>query len=148
MATHARSHPLGNCSGPPHRPRRATQCAAVRRSLLLGSGAALLAGGMSGPSLAAAAELVTAAPAADVSRRLEQQLEQRVARFRLPNGMTFVVVQRPAAPVVSINTYCSVGAWVEEDGQTGARRAGAECIPARPARVLSQRRGSSPPLLP
>ncbi|KIZ05884.1 putative zinc protease protein [Monoraphidium neglectum] len=33
--------------------------------------------------------------------------------------MTFVVVQRPAAPVVSINTYCSVGAWVEEDGQTG-----------------------------
>ena len=51
--------------------------------------------------------------------RLERQLEGRVARFRLGNGLTFVVSPRPEAPVVSCNTYVTAGAWVEEDGETG-----------------------------
>ena len=52
---------------------------------------------------------------------LRRRPEQRVGTFRLANGMTFVVYERRQAPVVSVNTYCTAGAWVERDGSTGER---------------------------
>jgi len=88
-----------------------------RRDLLIGGAAAAF----TAASLPARPALANNQPPASfgVTSRLEKQLASRVTAFHLPNGMRFVVVNRPDAPVVSINTYCSAGAWVEEDGQTG-----------------------------
>lgn len=120
MQTSASSHHGTRCGG-----RRGTTCHAARpdahaprRGVLLGGASLLAGGGLLRPGGALADALAAAPP--DASRRLERQLEQRVSRFELGNGMRFVVVARPSAPVVSINTYCSTGAWVERDGQTGA----------------------------
>lgn len=111
MMLQLRPH-LGACQGgsTSRRPSDATRCNAARRDILLG-GVALTAATHVRPSIAAVGP-------ADASQ-LELQLEQRVTRFALPNGMVFLVIRRPDAPVVSINTYCSAGAFVEEDGQTG-----------------------------
>ena len=51
-------------------------------------------------------------------------LEARVAQFTLPNGITFVVLDRGAGsganpPVVSCVTHAAVGAFDESDGETG-----------------------------
>ncbi|KAK9844157.1 hypothetical protein WJX81_006305 [Elliptochloris bilobata] len=46
-------------------------------------------------------------------------LERRVEEFMLPNGLTFLVLERRLAPIVSCHTYCDIGAFDEEDGQTG-----------------------------
>ncbi|GBF90105.1 peptidase M16 [Raphidocelis subcapitata] len=114
-----RGHPVAG------RPRSAARSGAVacratavgpgRRDLLLGGGAvaAALAGGATSRSaLAAEGALYDA-------ERLQRRLEARVTRFRLDNGLTFVVAPRPDAPVVSCETYVTAGAWVEEDGRTG-----------------------------
>ncbi|KAI8464564.1 MAG: peptidase M16 inactive domain family [Monoraphidium minutum] len=80
----------------------------------------LLAGGAAPlPGRAAAEAALDAAPPADAVLRIARALEQRVTRLELPNGMVFLVVRRPEAPVVSVHTYCAAGAWVEADGQTG-----------------------------
>jgi predicted Zn-dependent peptidase len=44
----------------------------------------------------------------------------QVTEFTLDNGMTFIVLERHQAPVVSFMTYVDVGAAEEETGKTGA----------------------------
>lgn len=53
------------------------------------------------------------------SQDLLQQFEDRVTTFTLDNGLTFVVIERPEAPVVSFHTYADVGSVDEPSGQTG-----------------------------
>ncbi|MDZ7771340.1 MAG: pitrilysin family protein [Balneolaceae bacterium] len=48
-----------------------------------------------------------------------QEFEQKVTEFTLDNGLTFVVVNRPVAPVVSFVTFVDVGAANEPVGHTG-----------------------------
>ncbi len=61
--------------------------------------------------------LVPAAMAQDSS--LLDEFEQKVTEFTLDNGLTFVVVERHDAPVVSFHTYADVGSVDEPVGQTG-----------------------------
>lgn len=48
-----------------------------------------------------------------------QEFEEKVTEFTLDNGLTFVVVNRPVAPVVSFVTFVDVGAANEPVGHTG-----------------------------
>lgn len=50
---------------------------------------------------------------------LLQQFEEKVTTFTLENGLDFVVVERPDAPVASFATYADVGSVDEPEGQTG-----------------------------
>lgn len=59
------------------------------------------------------------APEAQTADELLAQIEPSVTEFTLDNGMTFIVVQRPEAPVVSFFTYADVGSVDEPFGQTG-----------------------------
>lgn len=43
----------------------------------------------------------------------------RITEFRLDNGMKFIVLENPEAPVVSFVTYADVGGANEPDGKTG-----------------------------
>lgn len=45
--------------------------------------------------------------------------EQRVSEFTLPNGLKFIVLERPVAAIVSCHTYVNVGAFDEKDGESG-----------------------------
>jgi len=45
--------------------------------------------------------------------------EKRLTELRLPNGLTFLIYERPEAPVVSFFTYVDVGAAQEVPGITG-----------------------------
>lgn len=57
-----------------------------------------------------------------VSGALGQDLEsfeKRVTLHRLPNGWTFIIVERPVAPVFSFLTRVNVGSAQESAGQTG-----------------------------
>ena len=47
------------------------------------------------------------------------QFEKRLTEFTLDNGLTFLVLQRHEAPVVSFHTYADVGAVDEVRGITG-----------------------------
>ena len=47
------------------------------------------------------------------------QFENKVTTFTLDNGLTFVVVERHDAPVVSFHTYADVGSVNEPAGRTG-----------------------------
>lgn len=67
-------------------------------------GVLLLAGLLAGP--------VAAQP-------LLETFEPSVTEFTLDNGLTFVVVERHEAPVVSFMTYANVGSVDEPAGQTG-----------------------------
>jgi len=77
-------------------------------------------------SSTAMAEPATAkAPTAQVSesKQLTQpyldRVKQQVTTFTLDNGMTFVVLERHQAPIVSFVTYANVGGAEEPDGKTG-----------------------------
>lgn len=59
------------------------------------------------------------APEAQTADELLAQIEPSVTEFTLDNGMTFIVVQRTEAPVVSFFTYADVGSVDEPFGQTG-----------------------------
>lgn len=48
-----------------------------------------------------------------------QRFEQRLTEHRLDNGLTFLIYERPEAPVVSFYTYVDVGAAQEVPGITG-----------------------------
>ena len=48
-----------------------------------------------------------------------QNFEDKVTEFTLDNGLTFIVVERPVAPVVSFATYVNVGSANEPVGHTG-----------------------------
>ncbi len=43
----------------------------------------------------------------------------RVQEFTLPNGLHFIVLPRSVAPVASVHVLANVGAYQEEEGQTG-----------------------------
>ncbi|MDA0867705.1 MAG: insulinase family protein, partial [Cyanobacteria bacterium] len=47
------------------------------------------------------------------------RVADQVSEFTLDNGMTFIVMERHQAPVVSFMLYANVGAVNEVDGQTG-----------------------------
>jgi predicted Zn-dependent peptidase len=53
------------------------------------------------------------------------QFESRVSEFTLQNGLHFIILERHNAPVVSCHTHARVGAYVEEEGSTGAPSAAA-----------------------
>lgn len=57
-------------------------------------------------------------PAMVFSQNLEQ-FEQNVTEFTLENGLHFIVVERPVAPVVSFVTFVDVGGANEPAGYTG-----------------------------
>ena len=67
-------------------------------------------------ALLAAAALPARAQTADA---LLAAFEPSVTEFTLANGMDFIVVQRPDAPVISFVTYADVGSVDEPFGQTG-----------------------------
>lgn len=48
-----------------------------------------------------------------------KEFEKNVTEFNLPNGLHFIVLQRPQAPVVSLVTRVDVGAANDEAGRTG-----------------------------
>lgn len=48
-----------------------------------------------------------------------EQFEKKVTEFTLENGLTFLVVERPIAPVASFVTFVDVGAANEPAGKTG-----------------------------
>lgn len=45
--------------------------------------------------------------------------EKKVTKFKLDNGLTFLVIKRPVAPVVSMVTFADVGSANEPKGHTG-----------------------------
>jgi predicted Zn-dependent peptidase len=53
------------------------------------------------------------------AQSLIPDFEKRVTKFTLPNGLTFVVVERHEAPVVSFHTYVNVGSVDDPGGKTG-----------------------------
>jgi len=48
-----------------------------------------------------------------------QDFEKKVTKFTLDNGLTFIVIKRPVAPVVSMVTFADVGSANEPHGHTG-----------------------------
>lgn len=48
-----------------------------------------------------------------------QKFQEKVTEFTLDNGLTFIVVERPVAPVVSFATYVNVGGANEPVGHSG-----------------------------
>lgn len=48
-----------------------------------------------------------------------QDFEKKVTQFTLPNGLTFLVIERHEAPVVSFHTYVNAGAVDDPKGHTG-----------------------------
>lgn len=48
-----------------------------------------------------------------------EEFEEKVTEFTLDNGLTFIVIERPVAPVVSFATYVNVGGANEPVGHTG-----------------------------
>ncbi|WP_440999489.1 M16 family metallopeptidase [Fodinibius sp. SL11] len=47
------------------------------------------------------------------------EFEEKVTKFTLDNGLTFIIIERPVAPVVSFATYVNVGGVNEPVGHTG-----------------------------
>jgi predicted Zn-dependent peptidase len=47
------------------------------------------------------------------------QFEKRVTEFTLANGLHFIVLRRPEAPVVSFHTYVNAGSVDDSNGKTG-----------------------------
>ncbi len=48
-----------------------------------------------------------------------EDFQEKVTEFTLDNGLTFIIIERPVAPVVSFATYVNVGAANEPVGHTG-----------------------------
>jgi len=48
-----------------------------------------------------------------------KDFEKKVTQFTLPNGLTFLVIERHQAPVVSFHTYVNAGAVDDPSGHTG-----------------------------
>ena len=75
------------------------------RALVIGAAILLLAVSSVAPESARAQDLV--------------KFEQRMTEFTLGNGLTFLILERHEAPVVSFHTYADVGAVDEVRGITG-----------------------------
>lgn len=63
--------------------------------------------------------LVLAFSFSGVQAQYLEEFEEKVTEFTLDNGLTFVVVERPVAPVVSFATYVNVGGVDNPLGQSG-----------------------------
>lgn len=61
---------------------------------------------------------VTLSVSAVFAQSLED-FEEKVTEFTLDNGLTFIIIERPVAPVVSFVTYVDVGGVDEPVGHTG-----------------------------
>jgi predicted Zn-dependent peptidase len=48
-----------------------------------------------------------------------QDFEKKVTQFTLPNGLTFLIIERHEAPVVSFHTYVNVGSVDDVTNRTG-----------------------------
>ncbi len=48
-----------------------------------------------------------------------KEFEKKITEFSLPNGLHFIVLRRPLAPVVSMVTYVNVGSANDTSGKTG-----------------------------
>ena len=48
-----------------------------------------------------------------------QDFEKKVTEFKLANGLTFLIIERHEAPVVSFHTYVNVGSVDDPSGRTG-----------------------------
>jgi predicted Zn-dependent peptidase len=48
-----------------------------------------------------------------------QDFEKHVTEFKLANGLTFLIIERHEAPVVSFHTYVNAGSVDDKSGQTG-----------------------------
>ncbi len=77
------------------------------------------AGRAAGSWLGALAVLLLLAVPPVQGQDLLSQFEEKVTTFTLDNGLTFVVVERHDAPVVSFHTYADVGSVNEPAGRTG-----------------------------
>jgi predicted Zn-dependent peptidase len=67
--------------------------------------------------------LIPEAEAVDNPSEIQPYLERvkdRIIEYKLDNGMKFIILPEPEAPVVSFVTYADVGGANEEDGKTGA----------------------------
>lgn len=62
--------------------------------------------------------IIAALPAMMHAQDLES-FEDKVTEFTLDNGLTFIVIERPVAPVASFVTYVDVGGADEPVGHTG-----------------------------
>lgn len=49
-----------------------------------------------------------------------QRVKDRIVKYELDNGMTFIILPDQEAPVISFVTYADVGGANEEEGKTGA----------------------------
>lgn len=63
--------------------------------------------------------LVLAGPARSADPDLLERMQDKVTRFRLDNGLTFVVIERHEAPVASFVTMVDVGSVNEPGGLSG-----------------------------
>lgn len=66
--------------------------------------------------------LANTSPKPAVSQSIQPYLERaikQITTFKLDNGMKFIVMENPDAPVVSFVTYADVGGVDEPDGKTG-----------------------------
>ena len=55
-----------------------------------------------------------------------QDFEKKVTKFTLPNGLTFLIIERHEAPVVSFHTYVNVGSVDDPSGRERELRRGDE----------------------
>lgn len=70
-------------------------------------------------SLLLCALATTLLAASSVSAADFTQLKSQIKEYTLPNGLTFIVVERPDAPVFSFQTYVDAGGVDEITGSTG-----------------------------
>jgi predicted Zn-dependent peptidase len=71
------------------------------------------------PMAVAQAQTVTQAKEPQSIQPYLDRVAEAVTEFTLDNGMKFIVLERPQAPVVSFMIYANVGAVNEADGKTG-----------------------------
>ncbi len=114
------SNPMTPPSQQPREPKLSPRDSFTSKTRLLASllAAVVLWWGIS-PQIALARENpANGSAAASVVPSLDRVIRQ-VTEFKLDNGMTFIVLERPRAPVASFLIHADVGGANEPDGQTG-----------------------------
>lgn len=114
------SNPMTPPSQQPREPKLSPRDSFTSKTRLLASllAAVVLWWGIS-PQIALARENpANGSAAVSVVPSLDRVIRQ-VSEFKLDNGMTFIVLERPRAPVASFLIHADVGGANEPDGQTG-----------------------------
>lgn len=114
------SNPMTPPSQQPREPKLSPRDSFTSKTRLLASllAAVVLWWGIS-PQIALARENpANGSAAVSVVPSLDRVIRQ-VTEFKLDNGMTFIVLERPRAPVASFLIHADVGGANEPDGQTG-----------------------------